>query len=377
MPPEPMKLDLLTSSSTELLVQMRWVGFRRLRLHLNVANDGAHVLATARVAPLDAIILESSLPDGDAFKICSTIKQDMGLEPSPLVIIVEKSLTREVLQKITASGCDEVLSSPLARGQIYSVLADHLNLPHRKHPRITVRSAVTAMGNSGALNGELVDLTIHGARLRLSDPIETRSSILLHIHTSFDEPLHVRGRVVWQKALGKGAVLAVQFEDISDNIAKQLEMLVNWNIEQRDHQQIVTLNSGLNERSSLRGLAPLLKGQVVFDLRHLLTITSVGLSLWVKFLGEIPDGVSYRFEHCSVAFCTQAGYLPEVLGRGKITSCFAPYFCRSCEYKEEREIDVQALVSSSSLEPPPMTCPSCSGELIFDDLPEEYFGYLE
>ena len=66
----------------------------------------------------------------------------------------------------------------------------------------------------------------------------------------------------------------------------------------------------------------------------------------------------------------------DVIGRGTVTSFFAPFHCIACDHQEERLLQTAALLAAS-LEPPIFKCPRCSGSLEFDDLPERYFAFLE
>jgi CheY-like chemotaxis protein len=342
---------------------------------MQVAHDAATVLAKVQAEIPDAIILESNLPDGDAFGLCKKIKKKLGHANLPVIIVTEERITRSMMSLITDSGCEEVLSSPLSRGQLYKVLADYLQLPQRSHPRIIVRSAVTARGTTMELKGEVYDLTVSGARLRLPQSFESDSDLDLRIERSVGEPLNLKASVVWQKQQKAWSEVAVQFKDVSEHVTKQLEMLANWQIEDLGSYQLVTVHRGLTERSNFSGLASKLKERVIFDLRHLMTINSVGLSYWVRFLREVPPVVDYSFAHCSVAFCAHAGYIPDVLGRGQLVSCFAPYYCTSCDYEEERELETSQI--AATLEPPTFPCPSCGGELVFEDLPDRYFSFLQ
>jgi hypothetical protein len=265
----------------------------------------------------------------------------------------------------------------MSRGQLYKLLATYLDLPDRKHPRVTIHSPLTAHDESREMSGDLIDLTVGGARLKLHDPVEEKQQLQLRIASVMGEPMTVKGTVVWQKKKKDWVELAIQFDDLPEDTHKRLEMLVTWQIEQNEDHLFVTIHSGLVDRPDLSALAEQLKGQVIFDLRNLTTINSAAVNTWVDFLRAIPDGVDYQFAHCSVAFCTQAGYISDVLGRGQIISCYAPFYCPECDYGEEHEVEVATLGAGYALPPLKNACPTCQADLLFDDLPDRYFAFLQ
>ncbi len=102
----------------------------------------------------------------------------------------------------------------------------------------------------------------------------------------------------------------------------------------------------------------------------------MGVSRWIKFMRQIPEGVDYSFQRCSPAFCTQAGYLPGMLRQGLITSFQAPYICDSCDREALEEVDVGAMGEASPPTPPVRACRACGAEMEFDEMPERFFLFL-
>jgi CheY-like chemotaxis protein len=367
---------LVVTNSTVILSQLRWGGFRRLNLRTDVADSAKTVLQLLGKGRPDALVLESKLVGGDAFDLCKRIKTELGMEELPVVIVSEGSISRPMLSKIQASACDEVLNAPLSRGQLYTVLADHLNLPRRQNYRVRVQAPVTARGTFLEVRGEIYDLAVSGARIRLEQTLSSESRLTVYIDLPGGHEMQLPGKVVWHRPYSRGAELALQFDPVSEDVASRLEILATWRLESRGDHQVVVLQRSLNERSNFTGLAEQLTGKVIFDMRHLTLIASVGVGKWVTFLRSIPEQVEYKFVHCSVGFCVQASYLTDMMGRGKIISFFAPYFCAHCTCEVERELDADSF-SSEDLEVPEMHCAVCGQKLEFEDLPERYFKFLK
>jgi hypothetical protein len=116
-------------------------------------------------------------------------------------------------------------------------------------------------------------------------------------------------------------------------------------------------------------------GRVDFDMAQVRYMNSLGVRAWCEFLRAAPIQ-GYEFHACSVPFVLQASMVEDVVGRGTVTSFFAPYHCDHCDHQEERLLQSAAILASR-LEPPTFQCPKCDdGQLAFDDLPERYFAFL-
>ncbi len=76
-------------------------------------------------------------------------------------------------------------------------------------------------------------------------------------------------------------------------------------------------------------------GRVDFDLSQVTYMNSLGVRAWCFFLKEAPIQ-GYEFHACSVPFVLQASMVRDVIGRGTVTSFFAPFHCIGCDHQEER-----------------------------------------
>jgi hypothetical protein len=104
-------------------------------------------------------------------------------------------------------------------------------------------------------------------------------------------------------------------------------------------------------------------------------MNSLGVRAWCEFLRAAPIQ-GYEFHACSVPFVLQASMVADVVGRGTVTSFFAPYHCEHCDHQEERLLQSAALLASG-LQAPVFPCNKCEGQLTLDDLPERYFAFLQ
>jgi CheY-like chemotaxis protein len=363
-------LRLVVSSSSSILDQFRWYGFRRLELRARIGRSAPQIVELARQEPPDALIVEAALPDGNGFDVCRTIKRSLGLSSVPIVVVIDGPISPDIAALMVDSACDQLLTLPIQRGQLYEALSSLLGLPSRRHGRVSIRAQVIAAQQAGEVTGELLELGATGARLRVPSALPAGAEIALRVQPQTGPALNLRSRLVWQKPHDGGSVLAVQFVDLTPEVRESLERLVTWELTGNDSGQVVRFLTDFTERLDLGGLAARLGRNVDFDMSQVQTINSLGVTRWITFQRTIPLGTSYRYTHCSTAFCAQAGYVLDFVGRGRIQSLFAPFHCAACGYEAEREFDIDAVLGGTPL----LSCPSCGGELAFDGDPDRYFA---
>jgi CheY-like chemotaxis protein len=367
--------ELLVSESKLIATQLRWGGFRRLDLRTRtILGNSADKAIEALNAPTDVVVLESNANAGDVFELCAELKKAC---PSlPVVVINEGALSQSVLPRVAASGCDEVLSTPLSRGQLYHVLAKLLDLPRRRNYRVKIKARVSARGTIREIGGEVHDLSVSGARIQLEDPFVGETQLSVVIETP-DGELELPGSVIWHRPSVRGGELAVQFKPVSEQVAERLETLSTWRVDRQGEQQVVELQRSLNERANFTGLPEQLSGHVVFDMRHLSLIASAGVGVWVAFLHKLSSDVTFELVNCPVNFCVQASYIPGMMGQGRVSSFYAPYYCAGCNSEVERELDTSSVVISEPMGAPEQNCSVCGGKLEFEDLPERFFKFIK
>lgn len=370
----PRIYELVVSESKLVASQLRWGGFRRLALRTrHILGSSATKAVEALNAPTDVVVLDSKVSEGDVFELCVALKR--ACPALPVVVISKGALSQSLLPRVAASGCDEVLSAPLSRGQLYHVLAKLLDLPRRRNYRVKIKARVSARGTIREIGGEVHDLAVSGARIQLEDPFAGETQLSVVIETP-DGELELPGSVIWHHPSVRGGELAVQFKPVTEQVAERLETLSTWRVDQRGEQQVVELQRSLNERTNFSGLAERLRGHVVFDLRHLSLIASVGVGVWVAFLRRLPSDVTFELVNCPVSFCVQASYIPGMLGQGRVSSFYAPYYCTGCNSEVECKLDASSVVITEPMEAPELNCLVCGGQLEFEDLPERFFKFI-
>jgi serine/threonine-protein kinase len=114
-------------------------------------------------------------------------------------------------------------------------------------------------------------------------------------------------------------------------------------------------------------------GNVWLDLGGVSRINSVGIRKWLQAAKTASSDLLLLFERCAPPIVAQINMIPAFAATGQIRSILVPYLCGQCgtEFLESVRIaDLDTL-------PPERQCGTCFKPLVFDDIVEEYFAFLE
>jgi CheY-like chemotaxis protein len=365
----------IVSNNSELLRHLTATPFRRLGLELIVVASGDEAQETvARDRPALAI-LDAELPVVSGYEVARQIKS--ATPECRVVLVMGKRINAQQMRRVAESACDEVLIAPMSPDELYDVVAIQLGQPRRGAERFSIDLAVITDDGKRRVDGRVTNLSIDGARLVLPEPIREDSALCLTITPDDRDaaPLEVRARVVWAQPRENETIAGASFEGIDDVVASRLSRLIQWEIVEDTERTRVVIKGDITEATNFGDLLPVMVGRVDFDLSQVTYMNSLGVRTWVEFLRAAPIQ-GYEFHACSVAFVLQASLSDSVLGRGTVTSFFAPYLCEACEHEEERLLQSAAILAAEDHLPPTFTCPNCGGELALDDLPQRYLAFL-
>ena len=357
---------VLVSNNSELLRHFTAPPFQRLDLQLVVAKATDDVRELFR-SEEPALVLIDAEPNG--FDLVRAIKAH---NPTSRVILVAgKQLTGDQMRQISACGCDELLIAPMTADELHDVVAIQLG-----EPRLGTEGFQLTVELAGKpVDATVSNLSLDGVRLVVGEPVTEGQRLEISI-TPDDEPaVRLRGTAVWAQPRDGKTVVGVGFDPPDDRARAVLARLTQWQVVKDGERIRVVLRGDFTEATRFDELLPAMVGRVVFDTAQVTYMNSLGVRAWCEFLRQARIQ-GYEFHACSVPFILQASMVRDVIGRGTVTSFFAPFHCIGCDHQEERLVQTAAILASN-LAPPSFKCPSCGGALEFDDLPERYFAFLQ
>jgi CheY-like chemotaxis protein len=371
-------ITVLTTSNSAVLRQLGARPFQRLGVRHRLATTGPEALEIIRRERPSLCIVDTELPEMDGYEVCSRVKADPELRGTRVMLVVGPVMDRAQIEKLGESGCDDVFSVPAPSDELYQHAARLLNLPHRQDRRIHVQVRIEVNAGAQVIAGRVENISATGAKVILEAPVVGAKEVRLRLFRADDDRAAVvRGRVVWQRpAEGGGLAMGVEFFDLLPEMQRMLADLALWDVVDTEGGQQVVLHGDFTEITDFDLLRTHIGARVEFDLSGVRYMNSSGVRNWAAFLRLLKE-TDYSFVRCSVAFTSQAGMVPAVIGKGRIESFLAPYHCDECDRSEERLLQTAALTVPAPAIPPRFRCSQCGGELSFDDVAERYFAFLE
>ncbi|MCX5747565.1 MAG: PilZ domain-containing protein [Proteobacteria bacterium] len=362
---------VLVSNTSELLRHFTAPPFERLGLELIVATTADEARTMFAAAEPALVVIDVEIAGGGGYEVARWIKAQ---SPSTRVILVAgKQLSGDQMREVSKCGCDELLIAPMTADELHDVVAIQLGEPRPGTEGFAIR--VELAGKQ--VDATVSNLSVDGVRVVVTGACTEGQPIALAI-TSEDQAgqtLTLKGTVVWAQPRDGKTVVGVAFGQLDAAAKAALAKLTQWQVVKDGDRIRVVLRGDFTEATRFDELLPALVGRVVFDVAQVTYMNSLGVRAWCEFLRQARIQ-GYEFHACSVPFILQASMVKDVIGRGTVTSFFAPFHCIGCDHQEERLLQSAAILATS-FEPPVFKCPSCGGALEFDDLPERYFAFLQ
>ncbi|MBX3162120.1 MAG: PilZ domain-containing protein [Deltaproteobacteria bacterium] len=360
---------VLVSNHGELLRHFTAVPFKRLGLELLVAATVDDARAKLREEPALAVLDAEQ----GGFDIAKAVK---AANPATRVVLVAgKRLTGDQMRAVAASGCDELLIAPMTADELYDVVAIQLGEPRPGTEAYAITVELGTQATWKKVDATVSNLSVDGVRLMITEPVVEGQPVRITIAPEGETAVTIKGSVVWAQPREGKTVLGLAFEKPDDKAKAALAKLTQWQVRRDGERTRIVLRGDFTEATRFDELMPAMVGRVVFDTAQVTYMNSLGVRAWCEFLRQARIQ-GYEFHACSIPFILQASMVRDVIGRGTVTSFFAPFHCIGCDHQEERLLQSAAILAAG-LEPPVFKCPSCGGALEFDDLPERYFAFLE
>lgn len=152
--------------------------------------------------------------------------------------------------------------------------------------------------------------------------------------------------------------------------------MVQVSKEQKGTAQVIRLSGTIEESVDFAQLLGSLTGEVRVNTKGITRINSVGVKAWIQyFQGQTAKGTKLVLEECSTAIVEQINLISNFSAGGKIESIYVPYACPKCRTEFTSLFKTDDL-KKSGMAVPNVKCPKGDAEGEFDDVPEEYLGFL-
>jgi hypothetical protein len=147
-----------------------------------------------------------------------------------------------------------------------------------------------------------------------------------------------------------------------------------FGVEQEDGGRTLLLRGVIDENADL-GFFTELHGRIVVNLKAVRRINSYGVRSWIEAIRTVPADAKLDFVECPPPVIDQVNMISGFLGRGAVSSFYAPMACAACGHEMDALLDVETCRRAGS-RVPPTDCPRCNATMEVDDLEEQYLLFV-
>jgi DNA-directed RNA polymerase subunit RPC12/RpoP len=118
-------------------------------------------------------------------------------------------------------------------------------------------------------------------------------------------------------------------------------------------------------------------GRFELIMKEVTRFNSQGIRNWIRYMsGLVAKGILVRLVECSPGTVEAMNHVQSLTQGMQVDSVYVPYYCSQCE-KELLGLFKVSDIKKLNFKVPDLSCPGCGGGAIFDDLPQEYFHFIQ
>ncbi len=141
-----------------------------------------------------------------------------------------------------------------------------------------------------------------------------------------------------------------------------------------ENQVIVELAGCIDEDADFEKILSIKQPQYIFNFDKVTMINSCGIREWINFVEKLPSDCKIEYHNCRQIIIEQINMVQGFIRKGaSIVNFYAPYFCNECDVEKKIKLETKQLSTGHA---PSIKCDSCSKELEFDAIEEQYFAFL-
>lgn len=152
--------------------------------------------------------------------------------------------------------------------------------------------------------------------------------------------------------------------------------MINVQKEQKGNVLVVKISGSIEESANFDQLIGPPVGEMAINCKDIPRINSVGVKSWIKYFQSCQaKGSKLSFFECSPAIVEQINLISNFTCGGKVESIYLPFACANCKTELVGLFKAEDL-KKINFDVPALKCTKCGGQASFDDIPDEYFGFL-
>jgi len=168
-------IKILLADDPNNTIHMERRLLNRENFSISSVSDGNKVMELAARERPDIILMGSRLSGLNREECCKVLKSDPALKKIPVIMVVENGQEQECLK----AGCDDIITKPINKFELFKKLKGHIDLLVREHIRIPMKISASYSINGEEFPCKVLDMSESGMLIASDKNHAIKSSILL------------------------------------------------------------------------------------------------------------------------------------------------------------------------------------------------------
>lgn len=195
------------------------------------AANGVEALAAIKADPPDLVLLDIDMPEMDAWGYLETLDRSK----HPPIAFVSGKFDFDAFARGTRAGVVAFVAKPIHYKHLVATCQRIFAFPKKRPPQpgdnrrknerrqILVRADVISSTGSSRVIGELRDLSLGGAQVITTGPLEIGATVLFSLDTAVTvEPMTFNSEVRWCQKLSDGFAHGLELTDLGPEQTERL-----------------------------------------------------------------------------------------------------------------------------------------------------------
>jgi len=197
-----------------------------------MAKSGTEALKKVQTEKPSLVFLDLIMPDISGDTVCRFIKTNKSLQHIPVIMVSTKS-DQESIERCQQAGCDDYLTKPITKKDLFEKIEKFLKIDRRKYPRAPLRVRASCIEGEKIYQRYTLNISEGGVFIETEDPLPLATELELIIPLPMPEPdVVVKGMVVRvvkkeQADEQSPAGMGIRFLNLKPEDARKIRSLVS------------------------------------------------------------------------------------------------------------------------------------------------------
>jgi len=190
------KEKILIADDMETFLRLEKMLLEHSGYEIIMAKSGTEALKKAQTEKPSLVFLDLVMPDISGDTVCRFIKTNKALKHIPVIMVSTRS-DKESLERCRQAGCDDYLTKPITKKDLFDKIEKFLKIERRQYPRAPLRVRASCIEGERIYHKYTLNISEGGIFIETDEPFPPATELEMIIPLPLPEPsITVKGMVV-------------------------------------------------------------------------------------------------------------------------------------------------------------------------------------